>query len=234
MDRLADRFRLTVYDRPGHGYSGGVELAHTPEENARIALELIRALGLEDVVVVGHSYGGMTGLALATRNPRDVRSFVVVGSRGHGPVSVAPLYRLLAVPMVGAGIAAAVGPWIGPAQIEAGIRSSFGPNGDAIPPGFVAERIRMWNRPTVSAVLSAERVALGAALERLSVHYPEIRKPVFLVYGEQDARNYADAQRLSREIPGARLVSLPGTGHYVQFARPDELCRVIEEAAAAR
>lgn len=234
VDRLADRFRLTVYDRPGHGYSGGVRIAHTPEENARIALELIRALGLEDVVVVGHSFGGMTGLALATRNPREVRAFVVVGSRGHGPVSVAPLYRLLAVPMLGAGIAAAVGPWIGPAQIEAGIRASFGPNGDAIPPGFVAERIRIWNRPTVSAVLSEERVTLAAALDRQSVHYPEIRKPVFLVYGEADVRNYADAQRLNREIPGSRLVSLPNTGHYVQFARPDELCRVVEEAAAAR
>jgi pimeloyl-ACP methyl ester carboxylesterase len=234
VERLADRFRLTVYDRPGHGYSGGADLAHTPEENARMALEVIRALALENVVVVGHSYGGMTALALATRNPREVRAFVVVGSRGHGPVSVAPLYRLLAVPMVGAGIAATVGPWMGPAQIEAGIRSAFGPNVDAIPPGFVAERVRMWNRPTVSAVLSQERVTLGAALDRQALHYREIRKPVFLVYGQQDDRNYADAQRLEREIPGSRLVSLPNTGHYVQFARPDELCRVIEEAATAR
>jgi pimeloyl-ACP methyl ester carboxylesterase len=234
VDRLAERFRLTVYDRPGHGYSGGADLAHTPEENARIALEIIRALGLEDVVLVGHSYGGLTGLALATRNPKEVRAFVIVGSRAYGPASVAPLYRLLSVPFFGAGIAATVGPWIGPGQIEAGIRTSFGPNGDRIPPDFVAERTRIWNRPSVSVVLAEERVTLEAALGRMAPHYAEIRKPVYLVYGEQDERNYRDAQRLGRDIPGSRLVSLPGTGHYVQFARPDELSRVIEEAAAAR
>ena len=232
VERLSDRFRVTAFDRPGHGYSGGAELPHTPEENARIALELIRALRLRDVILVGHSYGGMTGLALAIRNPEEVRALVVVGSRAYGPASVGPLYRLLSVPMLGAGFAAVAGQSIGPGQIEAGIRTSFGPNVDLIPTGFVAERIRIWNRPSVTTSLSLERMTLEASLNAMAPHYGEIRKPVFLVCGEQDERNYRDAQRLVREIPGARLRSLPDTGHYVQFARPDDLARVIDEAAA--
>jgi pimeloyl-ACP methyl ester carboxylesterase len=232
FDRLADRFRLTAFDRPGHGYSGGADLPHTPAENARIALELVRGLGLRDVVLLGHSYGGITGLALAVLNPPEIRAFVLVGARGYVPVNVEPLYRLLSVPMLGTGVATALAPWIGPARIEAGIRQSFGPNVDLIPPGFVAARARLWTRPTVAVTLSDERVTLAAALEALRPAYPRIRKPVFLVCGEEDVRNHEDATRLAREIPGAKLVSLKETGHYVQFARPDDLVRVVEEAAA--
>jgi pimeloyl-ACP methyl ester carboxylesterase len=233
FDRLAERFRVTAFDRPGHGYSGGAELPHTLEENARVTLEVIHALRLQDVVVVGHSYGGATGLALATHNPKEARAFVIVSSRAHGPVPVEGLYRLLRVPMFGTGLAAVAAPWVGPARIESGIRSSFGPNAAAMPPGFVSQHVTLWGRPTVTHTLACERVTLEASLSAIALHYPEIRKPVFLVYGEQDERNYRDARGLAREIPGATLVSLPNTGHYVQYARPDDLIHVIEQAAAA-
>src|SRR5262245_7436735 len=34
FDRLAQRYRVTAFDRPGHGYSGGANRPHTPDENA--------------------------------------------------------------------------------------------------------------------------------------------------------------------------------------------------------
>ena len=64
FDRLAAGHRVTAFDRPGHGYSEGHGLPHTVAGNARAALGLVRALGLRDVVVVGHSYGGATALTL--------------------------------------------------------------------------------------------------------------------------------------------------------------------------
>ncbi len=232
FDRLARRFRVTAFDRPGHGFSGGAERPHTPAENASVALGLIRGLGLRDVVFVGHSYGGSTALALALRDPGEVRSYIVVGSRTYGPVAVSALYRVLAVPFFGRGLAAALAPWIGPGRMEAGVRESFGPNAGAMPADFVVRRAPIWMSPTVSAALSEERTTLPAALEAMSPHYREIRKPVLVVCGEQDG-NHPDAVRLAREIPGAHLASLPQTGHYVQYARPDELIGVIEQAAAA-
>ena len=61
---LAASFRVTRYDRPGQGYSGD-DGQYSQEHNGEIALGLIRALGLSRVVVVGHSYGGSTALAMA-------------------------------------------------------------------------------------------------------------------------------------------------------------------------
>ena len=77
--------------------------------------------------------------------------------------------------------------------------------------------------------------SLAAALAPLMGHArveagvrASFRKPVVIVCGEED-KNHEDALRLGREIPGARLVTLPRTGHYVQYARPDELAAIIEE-----
>jgi pimeloyl-ACP methyl ester carboxylesterase len=231
LEPLAKRFRVTAFDRPGHGYSGGESRPHTPSENAAVALAVIRALGLRDVVFVGHSYGGSTALALALQDPPEVRALVVVGSRTYGPVAVDRLYRILAVPFFGRGVAAAVSPLVGPGRVDAGIRDAFGPNAGAIPAGFVAERTVLWTRPTVSATLSEERVTLGDALAAAAPRYPTIRKPVVIVCGEQDG-NQGDARRLAAEIPGSRLILLPDTGHYVQFARPAALIEAIEGAAS--
>jgi pimeloyl-ACP methyl ester carboxylesterase len=233
FDRLAQRFRVTAFDRHGHGYSGGARRPHTPGENARVASGLIRALGLRDVVVVGHSYGGATALAMATTpETPDVRALVLVGARAYGPVNVDGIFRLLALPAFGPGFGRLMGPFIGPSRVEAGIRASFGPNVGAMPAGFAAPRARLWTRPTVSATLAEERTTFEESLDAQSARYPEIRRPVWIVCGDQDEPNTSQARRLAGEIPGARLVILPDTGHYVQFARPDAVIAAIEAAAA--
>jgi pimeloyl-ACP methyl ester carboxylesterase len=232
FDRLAQRFRVTAFDRHGHGYSGGARRPHTPGENARVTSGLIRALGLRDVVVVGHSYGGATALAMATgADTKDVRALVLVGARAYGPVHVDGIFRLLALPAFGPGFGYLMAPLIGPSRVEEGIRQSFGPNAGAIPEGFTAPRGRIWTRPTVSATLAEERTTLEDALDAMSPRYREIRRPVTIVCGDQDEPNTSQAGRLAGEIPGARLVILSDTGHYVQFARPDAVIAAVEAAA---
>jgi len=228
IPRLSARRRVTALDRPGQGYSGGGERPHTPADNATVVLGLIRALGLRDVVFVGHSFAGAVALDLAIRNAPEVRSFVLVGARAYPPSPVEPLYRAVTLPVVGRGLAAALVPLMGRARVEAGVRSAFGPNGDAMPSDFLARREPIWMRPAVVEALLEERVRLEGALAAMAPHYGEIRKPVVIVCGEED-KNHDDALRLGREIPGARLVTFPRTGHYVQYARPDELAAIIEE-----
>jgi pimeloyl-ACP methyl ester carboxylesterase len=230
LERLAARYRVTAIDRPGHGYSGGVWQPHTPAENARVALAVVRQLGLRDVVLVGHSYGAVTGLELALEAPSELRAYVLVAPRAYGPVNVERIYRLVSLPIVGPGLAAALAPWIGPAKIDTGVHASFGPDADRIPADFVARRVRLWTRPTVVVSLAQERTTLEEALAGMTSRYGQIHKPVTVIYGDQD-HNATDDARLVREIPKARGTALAGTGHYVQYARPDELIAAIDDAA---
>ena len=232
FDSLSARYRVTAYDRHGHGYSGGAGRPHTPAENARVATALIGALGLRDVVYVGHSYGGITGLHMATTDAANVSAYVLVGARAYPPVNVDPLYRVLSVPLLGGGFATVAAGVIGPARVEQGIRASLGPNVDRLPPGFVDLRARLWIRPTITTTLARERTTLADALREMGSRYHAVRRPVVLVCGDQDPPNYEQAHRLVREIPGARLRPLRDTGHYVQLGRPDEVIAAVDEAAS--
>jgi pimeloyl-ACP methyl ester carboxylesterase len=232
VSRLRTKLRVTAFDRPGHGLSGPSPGPDTPQANAEVALSIIRALNLRDVVVVGHSFGGSTALALAAMDPAQARAFVVVGSRCQGPVRVESLYRLLAVPRLGEGLAWALGWAVGPSRVASGIRESFGPDAGSIPPGFIELRQRLWSRPVVTATLSRERVELEDALGRLRPRLRGIRKPVTFVYGEDDPNTRIVAPIVS-EVRGASLVVLPHTGHYLPIERPDELAAVVARVACS-
>lgn len=68
---LSDRLRLVTYDQPGHGRS-------TPPEDGSFSLDLlghalhevVRRLPDRELILVGHSMGGMTALAFARQYPR--------------------------------------------------------------------------------------------------------------------------------------------------------------------
>lgn len=132
-DALSGSFRVTAFDRPGHGYSGDTG-RYSHEDNAGVALALIDALALDHVVVVGHSYGGTTGLAMATRSPVTVDAVVVLDSAAYTPSREVDItLRLVGIPILGMGVATVMGPFVAPERIRAGLLGEFkgGP-----PPGF--------------------------------------------------------------------------------------------------
>ena len=67
--RLAERYQVYALDQRGHGDSvkpgpGAYNLRHTADDVAAF----IEALGLEQPVLIGHSWGGATAMTLASRS----------------------------------------------------------------------------------------------------------------------------------------------------------------------
>ncbi|GBD43733.1 Dihydrolipoyllysine-residue acetyltransferase component of acetoin cleaving system [bacterium HR40] len=78
-------------DLPGHGRSEPhPDFGPTIDERARWLARLADALGLAAYAVVGHSMGGLLGLALAARDPR-VRRLALVSTAARMPVHPALL-----------------------------------------------------------------------------------------------------------------------------------------------
>jgi pimeloyl-ACP methyl ester carboxylesterase len=69
---------------------------------------------------------------------------------------------------------------------------------------------------------------------RQSRRYGAIRAPTAIVSGDADTIVWTNlhSRSLVREIPGARLVILPGVGHMPHHAPPDIVAREIEAVAA--
>ena len=74
QEALAERWHLIVPDRPGHGNS-----PRQGREDFEHHAELLAPL-LDDgpVHLVGHSYGGMVALYMATAQPDNVRSLTLI------------------------------------------------------------------------------------------------------------------------------------------------------------
>ncbi len=233
VDDLSKHFRVTTYDRPGHGYSGNINNDFTIESNARTLFDLIDALNLRNVVVVGHSFGGSSALALAIHNPINIKSFVLLGASAYPSKKNIPfLLKLLSVPMLGKGIAVTIRPLFMPVMIREAIIKSFSPNIKSIPEGYFDLRLVLWNRAKVVISTARETVKLNKSLSQLSKKYTLITKPVFLLYGEEDAMvNKDDQLKLNQDISHTTLLPFSDTGHFIQYAHPKQLIKIIKKAS---
>jgi pimeloyl-ACP methyl ester carboxylesterase len=78
LPHLARRFRVVTYDARGHGTSGKPASGYGFDHIVADALAVARARRLRRPVIVGHSWGAMTGMELAARHPRSVSGAVLV------------------------------------------------------------------------------------------------------------------------------------------------------------
>src|SRR3954453_13886104 len=78
VDRLSERFRVIVFDRPGYGYSDRPRGLWTPRAHATLFEHALHQLGVEQAVVLGHSWGTMVAVSLALQAPTLVRSLVLL------------------------------------------------------------------------------------------------------------------------------------------------------------
>jgi pimeloyl-ACP methyl ester carboxylesterase len=227
---LRGSFRFTSYDRPGQGYSedsGRYDLAY----NGEVAEALLDQLGLTRVIVVGHSYGGSTALALALRKSARVSAYVVIDSAIYQRVRPqSALYHVLALPALGVGLARLMPASATQRRIQAGLAGEFAPSDP--PPGFVSLRSRIWAQPKVTHALATESVEYDRTLAEQTPRYPSIRAPLYVLAQRDQAQRRASAERLVREVPGAELTLVENTGHFVQIQRPDAVIAAIQRAAA--
>lgn len=75
---LGDSFRLIIPDLRGRGQSDAPPAGYSMDDHARDVIALLDALGLEQVVVVGHSFGGFLGIYLAATCPERVAKLVII------------------------------------------------------------------------------------------------------------------------------------------------------------
>jgi len=100
LEALGDSLRLIAWDYPGHGLSDTVNRTHDPDSYAAFALDLMDALKLERVVVVGNSLGGAIALRMTGLAPDRVAGMVLASPAMTGPEVFLP-FRLMTLPLLG-------------------------------------------------------------------------------------------------------------------------------------
>jgi pimeloyl-ACP methyl ester carboxylesterase len=96
---LASDRRILMPDLPGHGQSERPNVEYTLEWYARVMAAWLEALGLQQVDVIGHSFGGGVAQMLLLHCPERVRRLVLVAAGGLGR-GVGRWLRLASLPYV--------------------------------------------------------------------------------------------------------------------------------------
>jgi pimeloyl-ACP methyl ester carboxylesterase len=106
IETLEDEFRLVLLDLKGHGLSDRPrDEMYAAQDHARVVQGLIDYLGLDNVMIVGHSFGSVVRLAAALHAQRDGSSGVIAAlvliAGSVDAENVPFVLRLLRTPILG-------------------------------------------------------------------------------------------------------------------------------------
>jgi len=93
MPLLAADRRVIAVDTPGYGCSDRVPGRPQVEDYAAAAFDVLDALGVEQVVVVGHHTGAVIAVEMAATAPQRIERIVMSGPVYTGPAGRAELMR---------------------------------------------------------------------------------------------------------------------------------------------
>lgn len=228
---LRRRHRVLAWDMRGHGESRAGSDGATIDACAEDLKAVLESLDLHDVIVVGHSMGGMLlgkfsdkyRSVLAQRVAGRVflaTSAATVSINALRGVMVALAGRLEARHLAGKG---AIYGWKRSDASMGLTKLAFGPGATAAMVDDVRSMVETIDR---DVLMSASR-SLAAHDVRASL--AEVDGATLVVVGEKDLLTPpTHARGLEACIKGAELVTLPGIGHQVMQEAPDELAAAIE------
>jgi pimeloyl-ACP methyl ester carboxylesterase len=200
--------RIFAVDLSGHGKSEGIG-HHTIEAYTAELIELIRTIGLNSAVVVGHSMGGAIALQAAIDFPEHVLGLCLLGSGAR--LRVAP--EILQSTAQETTFAAAV---------KLITELSFAPQTPTRLKELASARL-LEIRPSIlhGDLLACDAFDPGG-------HISAIRLPTLVMCGAEDRMTPPRySASLSERIAGARLELLPRAGHMLMLERPDDVAEIL-------
>ncbi|WMS42209.1 alpha/beta hydrolase [Acuticoccus sp. MNP-M23] len=229
---LSRTHRVIALDRPGYGHTPRPsEIQWTPERQALTIGALMERLGVDDAILVGHSFGVLPSLALAIQSPGKVRGLVLLGGVYYaGAPLIDAVDMVPRIPVLSAFARRTITPSIARVASHQLVKAMFDPQ--PVPPLYgEREAIALACRPAQLAASAADAEAITPAVGRLGAFYSQLSLPITLLAGAGDAV-FAPAEqsvRFAGEVPHARAIVLPDTGHMPHHAAPARIVAAIAE-----
>jgi pimeloyl-ACP methyl ester carboxylesterase len=231
--KLAQRFTVIAPDLLGHGESDKPRADYSLASFANGLRDLLTALDINRVTIVGHSLGGGIAAQFAYQYPEFVER-IVLASAGGVTKDVSIALRLAAMPMGAEAlsllrvpgavpaldfVSRAIGNVVGSTRFTRDVSSLPRLAAGLSKTGAVAAFAR-----TLRGVVDTE----GQFVTMLDRSYLMQELPVQIIWGEDDIIIPVSHARLAHEqFPGSRLEIFEESGHMPHGDHPDRFVEVI-------
>jgi pimeloyl-ACP methyl ester carboxylesterase len=214
---------VITFDQRGTGQSRARSKDYSNKRLAGDAAALLEHLGAKSAVTIGHSNGGRVAQRLAVERPDLVGRLVLLSSGGASKSQGIPLDMCMEMVELG------YEPWVRDQAIRLGFSKAWVATHPAELERFLD--VRLAAPPSLEVYL---RHVIGRQAFDLGARIAEIAAPTLVMVGDDEdhgppghVTHFAYARMLSEEIPRARLVVLPGQGHYYYYSDPAATHRAI-------
>ena len=208
IDGIAAHHRVIAFDNRGVGATGG-SVPYTVEEMGRDAVAFIKAMGLEQVDLLGFSMGGGVAQMVALQAPELVRRIILAGTGPRGAGDLDKMNKIV------------LGAYAKSALMLKDARTFLFFPRDAEGKQAAKDyfpRLKERTHGRDKKISLQARLAQVKAIRAAGVHEPDdlslITQPVFIANGDHDlmvaSSHSAD---MARRIPNSRLTIYPNSGH---------------------
>ena len=220
LDLVAGHARVLAPTHPGFGLAPEIDGIDTVDDLAYLYLDLLAERNLRDVVLIGCSLGGWIAAEIAVRCGHRLAGLVLVGALGIkvGDRETRDIPDIFA---------------LHPQEVTALQYRD--------PGRFAVDHAKLSEEQLTAIARSREATALYAwepyfHNTKLRARLRRITAPTLLLWGAEDrfvtAEYYGAAYRDA--IPGARLQTIPGAGHFPHLEEPEALVARVRAFLDAR
>jgi pimeloyl-ACP methyl ester carboxylesterase len=241
LRRLGLTSRLVTYDQRGHGLSSKPDDDYAWEHFIDDTIGVMDAVGARGVLAVGHSAGGTTLAGVAAARPDLVSRLVMVDPVLFHPEMAQLMEKAGMENPMAARTKTRRMVWPSRAELFRSYRhrEPYDTWTDEALHAYVDEgtfarpdgEIELLCPARVEAQVYKSASRLDA-FERLR----HVKAPILILRGERSTTlDEARARAALEAAPHARLVTVPGTTHFIPMEKPDEVARLVvaEQRAGA-
>ena len=230
MRLLVGEYRCVVPDLIGFGLSDkpSAEADYSLPGHISIIEAFVESLDLENVILVGHDWGGPVGFGAAVRRQERYARLVILNTMTEAPMQIRPVYwlpfhillrtkRLFAYLVKERNLFQKLGVAImEPKDQAVYFRANHSPAtraGIAAFPRMLPYKRSHENYPILKEILSA--------LKAWDI-------PSLVIFSDRDSVfTAAQGQRFAGQMRNGRFVLIPGAKHFLQYERPSAVAKEI-------
>ena len=228
---LAQKYRVITIDLKGFGESPKPrDDLYSVYEQARLVRNFILENDLQNVRIIGHSYGGgvalVTSIYLAASHPNLQNSLVLIDSIAY-PQDLPDFVEVLATPVLGPLLIYTISNTI---QVKSLLKKVYF-NDALISQSAIDHYAGNLDKPNAKyATLTTARQMLPIDLQQFSNNYSSLTIPTLIIWSKDDEIVPLEiGERLHADLPNSRMVVIKDVGHAVQEEKPSLLLPHLQQ-----